>query len=303
VKRVLSPSLGSPKGDYDITRTFLGEDVRIQRIGTDSDVAKFVELIDSEDGKVDCFGFGGGDVWVVAGGKRYTWRREAKMAAHARKSPLVDGSGLKNTIERETIGYLAREGIVDFAKSKTLVVSAVDRFGIAEAVAEQGGQFIFGDIIFGLGLPIPIRSARGLRVIAAIVLPIITQLPQPWFYPTGKKQEEIVPKFPRYYEWADVICGDFQYIRRHLAPKLDGKVIITNTTKPGDLELLRERGVRLLVTSTPDITLEGRTPGTNVLEALIVALSGKRPAEMSVDDYMRVLGQMEWRPRIVEVQR
>ncbi len=146
MKHVLSVSLGTPKGDFDATHTFLGEEVRVQRIGTDGDARRFVELLREYDGKVDCFGFGGGDIWVVAGSRRYRWRREARMAAQAVKSPIVDGSGLKNTIEREAIRRLASDGTVDFRAGRTLVVSAVDRFGMAEAVAEQGGRFVFGDM-------------------------------------------------------------------------------------------------------------------------------------------------------------
>ncbi len=302
MKHVLSVSLGAPKGDFDAVHTFLDEEMRVQRIGTDGDARRFVELLREYDGKVDCFGFGGGDIWVVAGKRRYRWRRESRMAAAAVESPVVDGSGLKNTIEREAIRRLARDGVVDFRSKRTLVVSAVDRFGMAEAVAEQGGEFVFGDMAYGLGIPMPIRSLRALSVIARTLLPVITFLPQSWLYPTGKKQEEIVPCFPRFYEGADVICGDFKYIRRHLIDDLSGKTIITNTTMPADVDLLRERGLDLLVTTTMDITLAGRSPGTNVLEAVLIALLAKRPEETTPKDYARILERLDWSPRIVRLR-
>ena len=44
---------------------------------------------------------------------------------------------IKHTLERETIRYLQREGMVDFKNSTTLLVSAVDRFGMAQALVEQ----------------------------------------------------------------------------------------------------------------------------------------------------------------------
>jgi hypothetical protein len=301
MKRVLSPSLGSPQGDYDVTGEFLGQAVRVQRIGTASSRRRFVEILRSERDTVDCFGFGGGDIYVVAGGCRYRWRYEYRMALEAGDTPIVDGSGLKNTIERRTIEWLVAEGVVDFAHSRTLIVSAVDRFGMAEAIARQGGETIMGDLIFSLGVPVPLRSERALALVARTFLPVITQCPQSWFYPTGAKQEAIAPRYPRFYEWADTICGDFQYIRRYLAQNLMGKTIITNTTKPDDLQLLRERGVRRLVTSTPDLTLGGRSPGTNVLEALVVALLERRPGDITADDYMATLGAMDWEPRVVDL--
>ncbi len=148
----------------------------------------------------------------------------------------------------------------------------------------------------------PIRSLGTLSVLARLLLPVITFLPQSWLYPTGKKQEEIVARFPRFYERADIICGDFKYIRRHLIENLSGKIIVTNTTMPSDVELLRERGLELLVTTTMDITLAGRSPGTNVLEAVLIALLGKRPEETNPDDYADILARLEWAPRVVRLR-
>jgi len=53
---------------------------------------------------------------------------------------------------------------------------------------------------------------------------------------------------------------------------LAGKTIITNTVTAGDRKLLRNAGVRCLITTTP--SLDGRSYGTNVMEGLLVAASG-----------------------------
>ena len=34
----------------------------------------------------------------------------------------------------------------------------------------------------------------------------------------------IVPRHGKYYAWADVIAGDFHYIRRNMPPDLRGKI-------------------------------------------------------------------------------
>ncbi|RME36303.1 MAG: quinate 5-dehydrogenase, partial [Thermoflexia bacterium] len=129
------------------------------------------------------------------------------------------------------------------------------------------------DLGFALGFPIPVRTMRTLRILARLLLPVVLQLPLEWLYPTGKKQEEIVPKFPQWYHWATVIAGDCLFIRRHMPERMDGRVIVTNTTTEADVAAFRKRGVRYLVTSTPRI--EGRSFGTNVMEAVLIALSGK----------------------------
>jgi hypothetical protein len=92
-----------------------------------------------------------------------------------------------------------------------------------------------------------------------------------------------VPKFTQYFDRADVIAGDFHLIRRNMPPRLPGKVIITNTTTKEDVALLKEAGVKTLVTTTPE--LEGRSFGTNVMEALLVALAGKKE-ELTGEEYL-----------------
>lgn len=299
MKRVLGVSLGSAERDFEVSTTLLGQEVHIRRVGTDGDARRFAQLLREHDGKVDAFGFGGGDLYVWSAGRRYPWRREIALARVARRSPVLDGSGLKNTLERETVRRLSRERVIDFAHTNTLLVSAVDRFGMAEAIAEAGGPFIFGDLIFALSLPIAIRSMRTLDLLARTVLPLLTKCPQSWVYPTGGKQTEIVPKYDRYYAWADTICGDFHFIRRHLPARVEGKGIVTNTITPKDTGLLRERGLRLLVTTTPQ--LAGRSPGTNILEAAIVAVLDRSPETLTPDDYLRALRDMAWQPEVMRL--
>src|SRR5690606_34682756 len=107
-------------------------------------------------------------------------------------------------------------------------------------------------------------------------------LPLSMLYPTGNRQEVTVPRHGRFFAWADVVAGDWHYVRRHMPPALPGKTILTNTVTEEDVALLRQRGVALLVTTTPEIN--GRSFGTNVMEAVLVALSGKRPEQLTPAD-------------------
>jgi hypothetical protein len=295
--RVVSVSLGSSSRDKIVTVNFLGRDVSIERRGTDDDFAKAIALIRELDGQVDAIGLGGIDLYLVADGRKYIIRDALKLAQAAKITPVVDGSGLKHTLERRTVQWLQEHGVVDFAGKRVLLVSGVDRFGMAETLPELGAETLFGDLIFALGIPIPITTLRGLRRIAHLLLPIICRLPFSLIYPTGKKQEETISKYDRYFNWADIIAGDFHFIRRYMPARLDGKVIITNTTTANDVALMRERGVRLLVSTTPEF--DGRSFGTNVMEGVIIALIGKTPETMTPDDYLRTLEQLGWEPRVV----
>jgi hypothetical protein len=219
------------------------------------------------------------------------------LARAAKTTPVVDGSGLKDTLERETIRRLQSDGTLNFKNKKVLLVSAVDRFGMAEEIARTGADVTFGDFLFILGLDIPIRSLRAVRRLGALILPIATKLPFKMLYPTGEKQNEILKsaKHQRRMDEAEIIAGDFLLIRRYLPENLRGKTILTNTTTAKDVELLRERGLMRLITTTPEFG--GRSFGTNVMEAVFAALGAR-----TTNEYLALLEQLKWQPRVLELQ-
>lgn len=293
--RVVSVSLGSGERNHTAHATLLDHDFEIERRGTDGDLKGAETLIRELDGHVAAIGLGGIDLYVVAAGRRYVLRDAAKLAAAATRSPVVDGSGLKDTLERETIRRLAKQGTVDFKDVRTLVVSAVDRFGMAEEIVRAGARTTFGDLLFILGVPVRLRSLGALDRLAMLILPVASRLPFKMLYPTGSKQKEINPT-SRQAGWIgenDIIAGDFLLIRRYLPEDLSGKTIVTNTTTAADVELLRARGLKLLVTTTPEF--EGRSFGTNVMEGVFAALGAR-----TTDDYCRLLAQLDWQPRVVK---
>ena len=297
MKRIVSVSLGSSQRDHRVEVEFLGEQVVIERIGMDGDLQKVIALIKELDGKATAFGMGGIDLYLFAGKKRYQIKDALRIAKAAKESPIVDGSGLKNTLERRVVQFLSDQLGIDLKGKKVLMVSGVDRFGMAEAFAAAGSQMVFGDLIFALGIQIPLTSLRGLRLMAAILLPLLTRLPFKVLYPTGSKQEKVTPKYDRYYHQAEIIAGDFLYIKKYMPLNLKGKIIVTNTVTSADLVELERRGVALLVTSTPEFA--GRSFGTNVMEALLVSFSGKKPTELSEADYLDLLEKLEFQPRVV----
>lgn len=302
MKRVVSVSLGSKKGDKSVVTSFLGQQFELSRRSV-PDLAAARRAIAQLDGQVDAIGLGGIDRYLYAGNRRYTIRDGDRLAHCARITPVVDGSGIKNTLERETIAWVQQQGVVDLARSKVLLVCAVDRFGMAEALAKHAGEVVYGDLMFALGMPVPVRSLEGVQRLARILLPVVTRLPFQWLYPTGEKQDEVTPRHEKYFRWADVIAGDSKYIFRFMPPPesgaLRGKTIITQTLTPVDIEHLRERGVARVITSTREF--DGRTFATNVVEGLIVALAGKRTEEMRPQDYLEWLRRLEWQPTVREL--
>ncbi len=295
MKRAVSVSLGSRTRDKKVTITLLGEPITIERIGTDGDVEKAIALYNELDGNVDAFGVGGIDLGMNFAGRHYPLYDAQKLVTGVHKTPVVDGGGLKLTLERHIAQTIEQEIGDEVQPKRVLITAGVDRYGSALSFHEAGYELMFGDLGFALGIPIPIRSLRGLHILGRLLLPIAGRLPLEFIYPTGEKQEEIIPKFGGWYAWATVISGDCLYIKRHMPDRLDGKLIATNTTTQADVEIFRQRGVKYLIISTP--RLEGRSFGTNMMEAALVAVAGKGRT-LTTDELEEILNRLQLSPTL-----
>jgi len=303
IKEVVSISIGSSSRDHEVEIELLGEQFRIRREGYNGDIEKAAARFAELDGKVDAFGMGGIDIYLRADGRKYFFREAKKLIKDVHLTPVVDGSGLKGPIEGSTIEYLQSGHGLSLAGKKVLMTSAVDRWGMAEALQNAGTQQVFGDLFYALDLPFIIRRWSTLRVLVRMLTPIVAQLPFSVLYPTGESQDEtptVNPTAGKLYTWADVIAGDWQYVKKYMPPDMRGKWIITNTTTAADVELCRERGVELMVTSTP--RLSGRSFGTNVIEATMVALDGAK-GELSPERYRELLDSVGFTPDVQWLQR
>jgi hypothetical protein len=300
MKRAVSISIGSSKRNKAVKVTLLGEEVSIERIGTDGDMEAAAQKYRELDGKVDAFGVGGADLGALIDGTFHPFHSVQPMVRFVKKTPLVDGGGLKNTLENKAPAFLDEkiDNYINERGRKVFVALGVDRWGLSKSFVEAGYEVVFGDLMFALGLPIAIRSLDGLRRLAKIMIPIVTRFPFEWLYPTGEKQDERIPKFEKYYHWATIIAGDCHYVKRHMPEDMQGKVIVTNTTTPEDVEMFRKCGVKYLITTTP--VLEGRSFGTNMMEAALVAVSGKgRP--LTWDEYNEMLDKLGFEPQLQEL--
>ncbi|MBL8087542.1 MAG: quinate 5-dehydrogenase [Chthonomonas sp.] len=300
MKRVVSISLGTSERDKSTQVEILGEQFSIERIGTDGDMKRFAAMFTELDGQVAALGVGGCDIYVVVGDRKYAFREIVGAVRGAKTTPVVDGSGLKHTLERETIQRLQREGTVNFAEQRVLLMSAADRYGMAQSLSELCPEVLYGDLMFGVGLPLRVRSYKGVQRLGAILLPIITQLPFQWFYPTGDKQKVRTPKFQADFGWATVIAGDSLFINRYAPDRLDGKTIITQSVRKANVEWMRSAGVSQLITTTP--VFGGETFATNVMEGVLVSLIGKPVGEITPADYLAKMAELDWKPNVLRLQ-
>ena len=301
MKKILSISVGSSSRDHTTRHTFLGQECELSRQGTDGDFDKAVQRYREMDGQVDAFGVGGVEFFLRVGQRRYYFRDVSRIRRAVKISKIGDGNGVKGLLERRA--FAALEKHLNEKEDRTLrglpalLTTAVDRYGMGEAMVDAGLDLTIGDFMFTLGLPLPIRKLSTVRVVAATLLPVITRMPFSWFYALGSEQDKPPqPKWDKYYQRAQVLGGDFIQIRQFMPDDLTGKIIVTNTTTAQNVEELRKRNLHILVTVTP--RLEGRSFGTNVMEATLLALMDKPQSQVTDADFLDLIERIPLEPNI-----
>lgn len=302
--KVISVALGSTQRDFIQDLELLGRTITLQRRGVSGGFTEDYLGVLREvgmDPEVRAIGLAGINRYLFTPKGRCEFRTARKIAAAAMRKPVVDGCGLKSSLEPAIIHQLQQEGTVDFANSRVLMVCAVDRWPMAEALTQYAGEIRYGDLMFAGDLPFAISSWEKLGKVANLLVPLVALLvPFEWVYPGADSQVE--QKLGEQYAWADVIAGEWRFIRHYLPTSraaLAGKVIITNMVTAAEANELQSRGVKLLITTTPAV--EGRAYTTDVVEALLVALAGKPPERMTPDEYLDLLRRLGWdRPGVLQ---
>ena len=294
MKRAVSISLGSSKRDKSVTIILGGEQILVERIGTDGDVPKARQMYLDLDGKVDAFGVGGVDLYLRLDNREYPLRAALKLVEGVTQTPLCDGRGLKHTLERRVF-ELAKPQLGDVYFKQAFVPVAVDRLGLAEAASEVSERIVFGDLMVALGVPIPVYGIPAFKRVARVMLPFVSWFPMSMLF-YGSDGAEKEPKYVKFFEDSDLVAGDFLFMRKYMPKRMDGKIVVTNTTTEENIELLRSCGVKTVITTTP--RYEGRSFGTNMMEAALTAYAGKG-RRLSDEELNELIDELGLKPPIL----
>ena len=295
MKHAISISLGSSKRDKSVKVNLNGQEILVERIGTNGDIEKAHQMYLDLDGKVDAFGVGGVDLYLRLDDREYPLHTALKLVSGVKQTPLCDGRGLKHTLERRVF-QLIKSQLGDVRFKQAFVPVAADRAGLAEAVAEVAERTVFGDLMVALGIPIPIYGIPAFKRVARVMLPIVSHFPMSMIF-YGSDGTEHEPKYTKYFAESDLIAGDFLFMRKYMPTDLSGKTIVTNTTTEDNIALLKERGVKRIITTTP--RFDGRSFGTNMNEAMLTAYAGRRRG-LSDDELNGLIDELGIRPTLIQ---
>ena len=295
MKEVVSITLGRSARDYEFTTTLLGEEVHVRRIGADGDVARVKALIRQYDGTVDALALGGVVKEFTLGKAKYPHYEGQEIAREALSTPTADGVLLKATLERWAVARAVAQEPGRFNYRRVLVFSGIERYSLAEALNTYNVELRFADPKIHFGLPITLNSMKLLNQYAKLALPYLADKPYRRLHPIGKgaKHDARLEKDCR---WADVLAGDFSFIRRYAPRDLKGRTIFTDDPSPDEINDLKARGVHTLITMTPPISAERPFVATDILEAMVLAVKGLRTLDEATA--LAVIADAKWHPTV-----
>ena len=302
MNKIVSISLGSPDYDYEFTEELFGSRYHIRRIGTGGDVRLARKLVREHDGQVDAIGLAGMSVLFQVAGREYRHRETLKVAHAARYTPVVGGRGLKRILDRWAIRDLAAREPGIFRRRNVFILSGVANWDVYSVMREFTENVSFGDPVLHFGVPKVIHGERAFRRYARGAMPMLTRRPYVTFFPRGKTGEELQHLLlSKPFQKADVIVGDLSLVLHFCPSDLRGKTVVADTIDDERLALLRERGVDIVCTTTPEV-FPGYRADLNVIQAVFIAHLGKPPDQITDDDYLTLIRRLDARPRVIYAQ-
>jgi predicted amino acid dehydrogenase len=297
MKRVLIVDLGVRE-----TRTsllLLGFDLDVHRVGCAGDPARARELIAHHDGEVDAIGLDGLPAEVRLGPARRP-HGAGDLRHAARRTPVVDGSAVRDGLERWAVILADRREPGIFAEKRILMVPGFNHVGLANALGRHSATIRYADPVTHLGVPyLPgVGSRMTLDQAAAPTLERLAGYPWTRLYPSAAPPDR--PVSPAPFEWADILAGDVRTIRRFAPPRLDRKTIVTEWAEEQDVEDFHRRGASILVTLMPALAGAGEigTWSAAAVEAMLVAVRSDATLPLTEDTYLDLIARFDWGPAV-----
>ncbi|MFZ5573339.1 MAG: dehydrogenase [Thermodesulfobacteriota bacterium] len=304
MKKVVSISLGPSDKNYEFETEFLGQDFLIKRLGTDGDMEKAAALLLKWDKEAAAIGLGG--VRSPYGiGPRYLTRKNSnklKELGTQIQTPVTMGDRLRDVSFEWSLRYIEYKFGNYFSNAKVLFLSGMVSYRIAKVMSEFTDNLSFADPILENGIPKFINSLKDLESYAHGFHEILQWVPSKRLtgsvVPIQSWNDFILRKAMQKANIIVVPHHDFhEYLKNTSIEELGGKTIITSTAYDDRISFLKERGVDVIIDTTPKI-LERVVP-PNLLEALIIAAMGRNRDQVRSDDLLEIISAQKMDPRIV----
>ena len=297
MKTVISISLGPAKLDYDRETDFLGQTIRVIRIGTDGRVDHAEAAIREWEPKADVIGLGMVQDHYQVGTHTITHDETRRLEKAVRSVPVTTGATLRSILQDWAVRHAQLELEQHFNNARVLFLNGLANYRPARVFNEYTDNLFFADPVTQLGIPKMLTSVNALERYATgtgsiqswRIGSIVGRLPV-----TKQATEYVLRKGAQN---ADVIAARYNELEQMGLEELAGKTVLTSSISDERLTELGDRGVNVVIDYTPQVFNE--TLGVNVVEAMILAALERSPSEITHDDYLDIITSERIEPRIL----
>jgi len=289
-------SLGSGEHNFEFETDFLDERLKVWRLGTDASTTKTVKLLKAWERHADAIGIAVVKDQYALPSRRDIDKDVTQLTDVVTRVPVTTGTRLADILQEWAVRHVQNTLGSYFTNANVLFFSGMSNLKLAQTVSEYTQNVSFADPLLQLGIPKLLTSMDALRLYSAGAHRVLD-----WVLP-GVMSSDPVKEWNRFLlrkaiHGAAVVVAPVHDLDDFDREDLAGKTIVTSTVSDERLARLADKGVAMVVDGSPFLFDHVIAP--SLLDAMIIAATGKRPGELLEDDYLEILTRLEVEPRVL----
>ena len=296
MKTVISISLGSKNQDFEFTTHLLGQRLHVRRLGTDGSTAKATRLLQQWEKHADAIGLGVVKDSYRIGAQRLIDADIARLQSVVSRVPVTTGTRLSEIFVEWAVRHTQTELGHYFDNANVLFFSGMSNYKLAMSMSEYSDNLQFADPLLQLGVPKLLTSIDALGLYASGVHYVSDWTP-PRVMPAALLKQWTHYVLGKAMQKATVVVAPVHELDDFDLEALAGKTVITSNVNDERLARFKDKGVNMVVDGSP--VLAGHVLGPEMLDAMILAATGKAPDDILEDDMLEIITGLQMAPRIL----
>jgi predicted amino acid dehydrogenase len=297
MRTVVGISLGAGDQDFAFEARFMRKRLDVRRLGTNGSTARAMKLLRAWEPRAAAFGLGVVRDSYAVGTYRFVDAEAQRMKQAVTNVPVTTGGRLRDILQEWALRQAQARLGGFFTNAKVLFFSGCTSYKLALAMAELTPNLAFADPLLQFGVPTTLTSLEALERYAGAACRVQDWTPETLLASVPLREWTRLA-LRRAMRDAHVIVAPVHELDRFGAAELAGKTILTSTVNERRLARFKAKGVATVVDGAPLVA--GHVVGPSLLDAMIVAATGKAPDDILEDDYLAIIHELALEPRILQ---
>jgi predicted amino acid dehydrogenase len=274
----------------------MGRPFVVRRLGTNGSAARAVKLLKHWEKHADAIGLGVVKDSYSVGARQFVEKDSVRLKEAVTRVPVTTGGRLSDILQEWALRHVQAKLGSFFNNANVLFFSGRTNYKLALAMSEHTQNLHFADALLQLGVPKLITSLDMLELYAGGAHYALDWTPEALMASAPVRQWTRFA-LRKAMQDATVIVAPVHELDHFAAEDLAGKTIFTSTVNDARLAAFKAKGVIMVIDGAP--ILFGHVLGPSLLDAMIVAATGKLPEDILEDDYLEIITRLALEPRVL----